>query len=60
MGGKKFLLLFDVRRRRHVSGRREEDGKPAEEVGGHDEKPQVCVEPGKFAGKSSGLHLVHY
>lgn len=37
---------------RHVGERREEDGNPAEEAGGHDQKPQVCHEPGKFAGKS--------
>lgn len=51
-----FSQLFFLNERRrcsHVAGRREEDGNAAEEAGGHDQRPQVCHKPGKFAGKLS-------
>lgn len=36
---------------KNVAGSGEKDGKPAEKAGSHDQRPAVCDQLGKFAGK---------
>lgn len=55
-----FTQALNDRRCSHVARRREEDGNPAQEAGRHDQGSQVCHKPGKFTGKSSGIHLIFY